>query len=466
MDHSPEKTCRPETHVSEARRAAPGTRQNAWASYDIYNHITQSNVQGSLITNTPQTPIYDAGGNVSNDGRNQYVYDAEGRVCAVNSPFGMIGYVYDAEGNRTAKGTITSLSCDPTANGFTQLAGYVVGASGEQLTEIDANNQWAHTNVWAGGKLIATYDTQGLHFHIDDPLGTRRAQTNASGVLEATYQSLPYGDGYATQSAPGFSDDPTENHFTGKERDIETGNDYMFARYYNSATGRFLSPDWSAKEDPVPYAKLDNPQSLNLYSYVLNNPVGRADADGHNPWDFVAGAVGGVLNVIPQTINLINSGGNAALALAGASYRIPMMDEIQPDAHASAGGMAVGQAAQIMVPVGDMTEGAQLLKGAETGAAKSGAISMTEAVDKAAAHVDGGVMEETGKGTNYQFRNTTTDASGNTVSKMGRFDVNPADPHVAQEGAHLNLETHVNGKSVGNKHIPIDPKTVRPGDTP
>lgn len=41
----------------------------------------------------------------------------------------------------------------------------------------------------------------------------------------------------------------------------------MVARYYNSATGRFLSPDGDAKSgDPVPYAKLDNPQSLNLYS--------------------------------------------------------------------------------------------------------------------------------------------------------------------------------------------------------
>ena len=56
----------------------------------------------------------------------------------------------------------------------------------------------------------------------------------------------------------------------------------MFARYYNSATGRFLSPDWDAKSsDPVPYAKLDDPQSLNLYSYVRNNPLSRTDPDGH-----------------------------------------------------------------------------------------------------------------------------------------------------------------------------------------
>ena len=68
--------------------------------------------------------------------------------------------------------------------------------------------------------------------------------------------------------------------FTGKERDAESGNDYFGARYYSSAMGRFMSPDWSAKAEPVPYAKLDNPQSLNLYAYVLNNPLSRADLDG------------------------------------------------------------------------------------------------------------------------------------------------------------------------------------------
>jgi RHS repeat-associated protein len=68
---------------------------------------------------------------------------------------------------------------------------------------------------------------------------------------------------------------------TGKERDAESGNDYFEARYYSSAMGRFLSPDWSAKEDPIPYAKLDDPQSLNLYAYVRNNPLSRTDPDGH-----------------------------------------------------------------------------------------------------------------------------------------------------------------------------------------
>jgi hypothetical protein len=42
-----------------------------------------------------------------------------------------------------------------------------------------------------------------------------------------------------------------------------------------------MSPDWSAKATPIPYAKLDDPQSLNLYSYVENNPLIHVDADGH-----------------------------------------------------------------------------------------------------------------------------------------------------------------------------------------
>ncbi|MGA7241148.1 MAG: RHS repeat-associated core domain-containing protein [Bryobacteraceae bacterium] len=69
--------------------------------------------------------------------------------------------------------------------------------------------------------------------------------------------------------------------FTQKERDAETGNDYFFARYYTSALGRFTTPDWSAKEEPVPYAQLGDPQSLDLYAYVGNNPIVHVDADGH-----------------------------------------------------------------------------------------------------------------------------------------------------------------------------------------
>jgi len=70
-------------------------------------------------------------------------------------------------------------------------------------------------------------------------------------------------------------------HFTGKPRDTETGLDDFGARSYSSTLGRWLTPDWAAQAEPAPYAQLDNPQSLNLYTYVLNNPVSHVDRDGH-----------------------------------------------------------------------------------------------------------------------------------------------------------------------------------------
>jgi RHS repeat-associated protein len=75
------------------------------------------------------------------------------------------------------------------------------------------------------------------------------------------------------------------HRITGKERDAESGNDYFEARYYSSAMGRFMSPDWSDEHDPVPYADFENPQSFNLYSYVENNPLGSVDANGHTHQD-------------------------------------------------------------------------------------------------------------------------------------------------------------------------------------
>jgi RHS repeat-associated protein len=69
--------------------------------------------------------------------------------------------------------------------------------------------------------------------------------------------------------------------FTGKERDPESGLDDFDARFYSSPFGRFMTPDWEAKPTDVPYANFGNPQSLNLYSYVQNNPTTVGDPDGH-----------------------------------------------------------------------------------------------------------------------------------------------------------------------------------------
>ena len=78
---------------------------------------------------------------------------------------------------------------------------------------------------------------------------------------------------------------PNTYKYTGKERDSESGLDNFGARYNASSMGRFMTPDWAAKPVTVPYAHFGNPQSLNLYSYVQNNPTTTGDPDGHCPSD-------------------------------------------------------------------------------------------------------------------------------------------------------------------------------------
>jgi len=79
----------------------------------------------------------------------------------------------------------------------------------------------------------------------------------------------------------------SRSHFTGKERDAESGLDYFHARYLTSDLGRFMTPDWADKPTAVPYAQYGDPQSLNLYTYVLNNPNSGIDEDGHIDWGYL-----------------------------------------------------------------------------------------------------------------------------------------------------------------------------------
>lgn len=64
--------------------------------------------------------------------------------------------------------------------------------------------------------------------------------------------------------------------FTGKERDTESGNDYFEARYYSSAMGRFMSPDWSAKIAPVPHAKLGGYRRRGWYVWIEHSDRARS----------------------------------------------------------------------------------------------------------------------------------------------------------------------------------------------
>jgi RHS repeat-associated protein len=63
------------------------------------------------------------------------------------------------------------------------------------------------------------------------------------------------------------------HHFTGKERDSESGLDMFGARYFGSSLGRFMSPDPLGGHN-------EDPQTLNRYAYVRNNPLSLTDPTG------------------------------------------------------------------------------------------------------------------------------------------------------------------------------------------
>src|SRR5208282_2363242 len=106
--------------------------------------------------------------------------------------------------------------------------------------------------------------------------GSLRSRTAWSAMTAISHPSggeLPY-----TNSCPAQNN----YKFEGKERDTETSNDDFGARSYSWRFGRWLSADWSAFPVPVPYANLTNPQTLNLYALVADDPESFADLDGHD----------------------------------------------------------------------------------------------------------------------------------------------------------------------------------------
>jgi len=112
-----------------------------------------------------------------------------------------------------------------------------------------------------------------------------------------------------------------------------------------------MTPDWATTPIDVPYADFGNPQSLNLYSYVKNNPTTTRDPDGHccdDEIDFGVGVLRGIASSVsfgyygaPKSTD---SGASVAGQLTGTGI-VGTTGEVTRDA--GAGTAAVGLVAEV-----------------------------------------------------------------------------------------------------------------------
>ncbi len=201
---------------------------------------------------------YDASGNTLNDGTYAYAWDGESQLKSANG----VNYTYDGDGRRVSK-----------SNGKL----YWYGSGGDILAETNTTGATTAEYIFFAGKRIAMIPAvANPTYYIEDLLGTSRVLTTNAGVVCYDADFYPYGGERAYTNTC-----PQNCKFEGKERDTETGNDDFGARYYSNRYGRWLSADWSNVPVAVPYANLTNPQTLNLYSMVADDPESFADLDGH-----------------------------------------------------------------------------------------------------------------------------------------------------------------------------------------
>ncbi|HET7213776.1 MAG TPA: RHS repeat-associated core domain-containing protein [Terriglobia bacterium] len=222
------------------------------------NHINQI---GSAYAS------YDAAGDLTGDGVDTYQYDAEGRLLSENSGSPA---VYNALGEQAAayaSGTLYSNFYDPN--------GLWLG------------NTFGSSVLHFGQRLFALSTPGSTQFIHENLLGSTAINSDPGGNPMGDMLFYPWGQVWPVGITNGL-----ETHraaFPARGGDL---NGAPF-RVYDDGYGRWLTPDPLGGD-------ITNPQSLNRYAYVLNNPATLADPLGLNQdcsYDVTGDSSGAVANV-------------------------------------------------------------------------------------------------------------------------------------------------------------------------
>jgi RHS repeat-associated protein len=194
----------------------------------------------------------------------EYEYDLLDRLTKVRKNGTTVAeYIYNHEGLRIKKDNINSTTY------------YTFGLNGEVLYEQEDTGYMEY--IYIGGQHFARVDgdvISGLsttYFYHTDHLGSTVLVTNASDEIVWSTEYTPFGNLTMEEGQVEFT---SAIKFTGKDLDEDTGLYYYNARWYDAEIGRFISADTYKGE-------LENPQTLNLYVYVANNPLIYVDPSGN-----------------------------------------------------------------------------------------------------------------------------------------------------------------------------------------
>ncbi len=240
------------------------------------NSLTFASPSGGALTNHPDGMCFDANGNLTAEsgtcppGSPTYSYDAENRLVSYMGTGG--AYTYDGNSLRVKK----------VASGTTTV--YIFSGS-QVIAEYDNGalvGSPSREYIYSGNQSIATIEGSSTTFLHPDHQSVR-VSTDSTGSNVRSFGNYPYGEvWYETGTA-------SKLKFTTYERDAESTNDYAMARSYVNRFGRFLMTDPLSGDTA-------NPQSLNRYAYVIDDPTNLSDPSGEC---YMSGYTGPNCNGLP-----------------------------------------------------------------------------------------------------------------------------------------------------------------------
>lgn len=134
---------------------------------------------------------------------------------------------------------------------------------------------------------------QRIRYFHPDHLGSTALVTDENGNVIERVAYKPFGEVHRREVRDpntgqlivgDMSSSVSPYGFTGQRHDASTGLYFYGGRYYDPQLGRFIQPDTVVQD-------LSDPQFLNRYSYVRNNPVNMVDPTGNFAFLAVLGAM-------------------------------------------------------------------------------------------------------------------------------------------------------------------------------